>query len=575
MAFSLRQKFMIPTLLLFAFALIILSAIAYGMARKALISQSEEHLAFVARSTASQISQWVRERRRDVENYSINPLLLQTILQGTTNPDLIMESSAYLRSIQDSMEGQYELIALTDTTGRMLATSDGSHERNIHVSDRTYFQQSMNGETAVSDAIISMASGNAIFVISTPVRQNNRIIGVVLCGISLAIMDSIFIRPVEVAADGFIWIANSRGDILVHPDRQKILRENVGNQPFFLHMNREKEGIMDYGYNGETVTTGFHHIEAQGWMLAASVPKHRLLADVSRLGGWSSFLTLSALMTASVLLFILTGPLIRKLNRSVQTLNETSLHVAEASAELSAAAQSLSDGNNSQISSAQTISRSIDEISLRTRTVATHTEEGNHHVEDASRELSSAHSSMDTLITAMEGIALASQNTVKIIKTIDEIAFQTNLLSLNAAVEAARAGEAGAGFAVVAEEVRSLAIKSAEAAKSTTELIHTTVNDVEEGMKKVHTTGREVGHLQERMGKIRSIMAELRENAKENAESLEKAAQHIRTMEKSTADNAANAEESAAASEEMNAQAEQLRSIAADLAFTCNGKEAE
>ncbi|TWI76894.1 methyl-accepting chemotaxis protein [Desulfobotulus alkaliphilus] len=575
MSLSLRQKFMFPTLILFTLALIILSAIAYAMARKAMVFQTEEHLSFVARSTATQISQWVTERQRDVSNYSINPLLQQTILQNQSNPELIKESSAYLKSIKASMDGQYELIALADNSGRVLASSDGSHERGIDISDRAYFQQNMRGEPAVSDAIISMASGNAIFVISSPVLQGGRITGTVLSAISLAVMDSTFIRPVETGAEGHIWVANSKGDILVHPDREKILKENVSDQAFFLRMNREKKGVMEY-INGETTEmAGFFHIPDQDWMLVASAPTSSLLAEVNRLGLWSGLLTFFALLTASILLFILTAPLIRQLNESINTLNETSLHVAEASAELSAAAQSLSDGASRQISSAQAITRSLDDVSARTRTVAAHTDEGNRHVEDATRELSAAHGSMDSLVAAMEGIASASQNTVKIIKTIDEIAFQTNLLSLNAAVEAARAGEAGAGFAVVAEEVRSLAMKSAEAAKNTTELIHATVRDVEEGMKKVHTTGQGMNRLQEKMKKVSSIVAELRENAKENADSLEKTAQHIRDIEKSTAENAANAEESAAASEEMNAQAEQLRAIAAALAFTCNGRGAE
>jgi len=173
----------------------------------------------------------------------------------------------------------------------------------------------------------------------------------------------------------------------------------------------------------------------------------------------------------------------------------------------------------------------------------------------------------------MEDISKASEETSKIIKTIDEIAFQTNLLALNAAVEAARAGEAGAGFAVVADEVRNLAMRAADAAKNTAELIEGTVKKVNDGSKLVSTTNDAFNQVAESSAKVGDLVAEISEASKEQSNGIEQVNIAITDMDKVVQQNAANAEESASASEEMNAQAEQLRDYVGDLVQLVSGKK--
>jgi methyl-accepting chemotaxis protein len=172
---------------------------------------------------------------------------------------------------------------------------------------------------------------------------------------------------------------------------------------------------------------------------------------------------------------------------------------------------------------------------------------------------------MERLTRSMEEITRASEQTSKIIKTIDEIAFQTNLLALNAAVEAARAGEAGAGFAVVADEVRNLAMRSAEAARSTAELIEGTVKKVREGSDLVSTTAQAFGQVTGSTGKIGELIAEIAAASKEQSQGIGQVNTAVTEMEKVTQQNAATAEESASAAEEMNAQAEQMKAMVGEL----------
>ena len=189
--------------------------------------------------------------------------------------------------------------------------------------------------------------------------------------------------------------------------------------------------------------------------------------------------------------------------------------------------------------------------------------------------IKSANDLMGQLTLSMEDISKASEETQKIIKTIDGIAFQTNLLALNAAVEAARAGEAGAGFAVVAEEVRNLAIRSADAVKNTAELIEGTVKKVIDGSEIVSTTNEAFDKVAEIAGKVGELVAEISEASDEQSNGIELVNIAVNEMDKVVQQNAANAEESASASEELNAQAEQLKDYVGELALLVTGKSNE
>ena len=175
------------------------------------------------------------------------------------------------------------------------------------------------------------------------------------------------------------------------------------------------------------------------------------------------------------------------------------------------------------------------------------------------------------MITAVDAISKSSEETGKIIKTIDEIAFQTNLLALNAAVEAARAGEAGAGFAVVAGEVRNLAMRAADAARNTAELIEGTVKKVNEGGELVATTNEAFTEVAESASKVGELVGEIAAASNEQAEGIEQVNKAVVEMDKVVQQNAANAEESASASEEMNAQAEQMKGFVDDLVALVGG----
>jgi methyl-accepting chemotaxis protein len=176
------------------------------------------------------------------------------------------------------------------------------------------------------------------------------------------------------------------------------------------------------------------------------------------------------------------------------------------------------------------------------------------------------------MIEAMGKVKKASKETSKVIKTIDEIAFQTNLLALNAAVEAARAGEAGAGFAVVAEEVRNLAIRASKAASNTAVMIDDTVKKVTESLKLVFDTNENFIEVAGISVKVGELVSEIAAASKEQTLGIEQVNTAMQEMNSVTQQNAANAEESASASEELNAQAEQMKAFVAELVAMVSSK---
>jgi methyl-accepting chemotaxis protein len=178
---------------------------------------------------------------------------------------------------------------------------------------------------------------------------------------------------------------------------------------------------------------------------------------------------------------------------------------------------------------------------------------------------------MEEMSHAITEITKTSEETSKIIKTIDEIAFQTNLLALNAAVEAARAGEAGAGFAVVADEVRNLALRAAEAAKNTSSLIENTIKAVRNGNELTRMTQEAFQENIAISSKISHLIDEIATASQEQSHGISQVNIAVSEMDKVTQQSAANAEESASASEELNAQAEQMKTYVDNLLTVVNG----
>jgi methyl-accepting chemotaxis protein len=281
-----------------------------------------------------------------------------------------------------------------------------------------------------------------------------------------------------------------------------------------------------------------------------------------------------AVIVGSLLAWFITSGITKSITRVIENLTAGAEQVSSASGQVASSSQQMAEGASEQASSLEEVSSSLEEMSSMTKQSADNARQSNQMANESLRTAEKGKEAMQRMADSINKIKTSSDQTAKIIKTIDEIAFQTNLLALNAAVEAARAGEAGKGFAVVAEEVRNLAQRSAEAAKNTASLIEESQKNSEGGVKVTGEVAEFLKQLAEIAQKVTQVSGEVAAACDEQSKGIEQVNTAVSQMDKVTQANAANAEESASASEELSGQARELNEVVEVLAQIVGGANA-
>jgi len=428
---------------------------------------------------------------------------------------------------------------------------------------RGWYQEAVGKEeTVISSAYLTTHGDPVVSLVHSVKSRGKEPLGAVAIDISLEGLTDL-INNIKIGETGYAILIQQDGTILAnarYPDMNFKKISELENAD--LHVfGKMASGHTEIKVDGKDFVSTVYTSPELDWKMVALIEKAEIVkgarATVFKMASTGLVVLLVFLLLAVLLSNSITGH-IRKI--AVQ-MSEGSEQVASAAQQVSSSSQMLADGASEQASSVEQISSSLEEMSSMTRQNAENASEG-HDVSKNSLEIVlESEKSMNALTDSIHEVADASEQTQKIVKTIDEIAFQTNLLALNAAVEAARAGEAGAGFSVVAEEVRNLAMRSAEAAKTTEELIENTVVKVQAGTELVESTTAKFRQMIDISKKLGELTAEIAAASGEQAQGIEQVNQAVNEMDRVIQQNAANAEESASASEELSSQSESMKDV--------------
>lgn len=383
---------------------------------------------------------------------------------------------------------------------------------------------------------------------------------------------------------------------LVGPD--KLMRSDSYIDPEFhtvdTSFQNSAKGIVDTeatraalgGQSGRGVIENYRDIDAltfyepiemfdTRWAFITEIEESEAFKAVHDLRWLIGIVAICALGAILFVAWAITRSIAAPINRIIAKLRSGSEQVNSASTLVASASQSLADGSSDQAASIEETSSALEEMSAMTKQNADHADQANAIMVKSRGIVEKSNESMATLTASMTEISHSSDQTSKIVKTIDEIAFQTNLLALNAAVEAARAGEAGAGFAVVADEVRNLALRATEAAKGTADLIEGNVERILRGSEIVSSTNTAFQEMAKSSSSAEELVAEIASASKEQAHGINQISVAVTEIDRKVQEAAATAEESASASEEMSKQSQEMKEIVEELVLIVGSDDSQ
>jgi hypothetical protein len=553
-------------------------------------------LSVIIGSSAALVSSYLQVRdfneraQKDVERYSvavqaqldaIKEKCRETAYQFALRPDVVdavaRSDAKYLQTSgrQVLQVGAINVLTIADPAGKVIGRGH-SDKLGDSVLSQVNVAKARLGEatSGIEEGTVIKFSVRA----GQPIRRGNQLVGTVTAGVDLS-SDTKFVDRIKetMGVECTIFHADTRASTTIEKDGKRAIGTKMDNPVVVQTVLRDgKTFISTNRILGREYYTAYWPLrDAEGKVVGmlfigkdrdAVVAAQRSIYSV--VGGVVAGVLVLMGGAAVVIARSIAGPLLR-LSRG---LVDGTGRVTSVAAQVADSGKVLSGGASAQAAAVEESSASLEEMAAVTKQNAERAERADALMKRVEQNVGHATAFMTKLSAAMEGIRNASEESQKIVKTIDEIAFQTNLLALNAAVEAARAGEAGAGFAVVAQEVRNLAKRAAESARSTGELMEATLGKVRDGAGLMTGTREAFGQVAESAGQVAHLLDEIAASSREQSTGIVQVNEAVVEVDRVTQQNAANAEQSSSAALELSAQAVQMKAMVDELLGLVDGK---
>ena len=561
---------MIPTVGLIILLTAGIGVTAFVMSRSMLTKSTDYELERTSATAVTQVESWVDSQQKLLQVWAADPDVRQALQEGADSKLAPKLSQGFTHA--QGLYGCMEAINLADAKGLLIAGSVKDIIGKLNVAERPYFKEAMAGRIAISDVLVSRVTGKPVVGLAVPIKDGEIVRGVIFSMLDLDWMSSRVISTIKVMETGYAYLYDGKGFTLAHPDKNAIMKLKLDEQDWGKKMLQLHNGRLDCAYGGVPKRVFFRVSDTLHWGVAVTAPYSELNAPIRRMTVWVSILGSSALALAIGIIFLLARSITRPIHQVTDSLASGAAQTTESAQQVSSASQSMAEGSSEQAASLEETSASLEELSAMTQKNTENAQKANELSKQACQAAERGVSDMQAMSAAMDAMKASSNDIANIIKTIDQIAFQTNILALNAAVEAARAGEAGMGFAVVADEVRALAQRSAQAAKETSAKIEGAIRVTGQGVELNAKVAQTLQEIVVRARQVDELAAEVATASREQTQGITQINNAMSQMDKVTQSNAANSEETASAAEELNGQAGAMKAALSDLLGLLSGE---
>ncbi|MDC7222288.1 MAG: methyl-accepting chemotaxis protein [Spirochaetales bacterium] len=522
----------------------------------------------------------IRDMLDETVNHVSRRILLVSMSRQMTDGIGEMDREVLMGIAKNSYSSApyFDYMAILDTKGNVVVNYPRSEQVGRNVQDNKGFMAVMEDKELryISErGYISELTGNPVFDMASPIYdEEGRIQGVYLASIDLNLFAERFLLTHRYGETGYAYLQDDKGVLLGHPNLP-VVETNVWNYQFTKDIinSETKEGSVYYEWTDGNKYAFYSKMETLPWIVCTTVYVDDLLSLSHSLQRYLlvisgiSLLIMGAILLLSIIFFVS-----RPIGNISLEVSHGSRQLESASKQISASSQQQSSFTSQLAASVEEISTSIEELQSTLELTTKNINQSELMMRDTNEGTQQVSNQMELLKGALQEINENSQQIVKIIKVIEDIAFQTNILALNAAVEAARAGDAGRGFAVVADQVKDLAQKSASAANETTLLIERAIKSVEKGEdlgEKVLTIQLKSGEMTQ---KVATLLDEINRSSQGQMRGIGQISSAILQTNQGVQQSASSTEETAAASEQLLGQAESLNLMVQKLNLLVKGK---